>query len=149
NALDDQPLPVYGDGKNRRDWLHVSDHCAALVALMEAPGIDGEIVHIASGRESDVLEITDRILRHLGKPRTLIRHVEDRPGHDRRYALVTTKLERLTGWRPTISFDQGLQDTVDWYRDHPGWWRPLKDADFRAYYARTYAQRGILKEVGE
>ena len=149
NAIDDQPLPVYGTGENRREWLHVSDHCGALIALLEQPEIEGQVFHIGSERECDVLEISAVILNRLGRPRTLIRHVEDRPGHDRRYALDSSKIRGLTGWRPTIPFERGLAETVDWYRDHPEWWRPLKDGDFREYYVRTYGGRGILKGVAE
>jgi dTDP-glucose 4,6-dehydratase len=147
NAIDDQPLPVYGTGKNRRDWLHVEDHCAALVALLAQPGIDGQTFNIGAQNELDVLTITDTVLGLLGKPRTLIRHVEDRPGHDRRYAVDSSKLTKLTGWKPSISFEDGIRRTVEWYRDHESWWRPIKQGDFRAYYERTYGQRRVLKEV--
>ncbi len=147
NAIEDQPLPVYGTGLNRRDWLHVEDHCAALVALLAHPGVEGETFNIGAGYELDVLTITDTILRLLGKPRTLIRHVEDRPGHDRRYALDCTKLTRLTGWKPTISFDDGIRQTVEWFRTHERWWRPIKEGEFRAYYERMYGRRKVLKEV--
>ncbi len=147
NAIDDVPLPVYGNGLNRRDWLHVGDHAAALVALLEHPGVAGETFNIGSGHESDVLAITGAILDRLDKPATLIRHVEDRPGHDRRYALDAGKLTRLTGWRPSIQFTDGLPDTIDWYRAHEDWWRPIKQGEFRQYYERMYGQRKILKEV--
>jgi dTDP-glucose 4,6-dehydratase len=147
NAIDDEPLPVYGSGTNRRDWLHVDDHCAAIVTLLEHEGIEGETFNIGTDNELDVLAITDAILGLLGKPRTLIRHVEDRPGHDRRYAVDASKLTRLTGWRPTISFEQGIAGTVEWYRSHEKWWRTIKQGDFRAYYERMYGQRRVLKEV--
>ncbi|MEO5880458.1 MAG: dTDP-glucose 4,6-dehydratase [Candidatus Eisenbacteria bacterium] len=147
NALDDEPLPVYGSGLNRRDWLHVDDHCAALTTLLLEPGIDGETFNIGAGHELDVLTITDTLLSLLGKPRTLIRHVEDRPGHDRRYAVDCTKLTRLTGWAPKIAFSEGIRDTVDWFRAHESWWRPIKAGEFRAYYERMYGQRRVLKEV--
>ena len=147
NAIEDQPLPVYGTGLNRRDWIQVEDHCAALVALLEHPGIEGETFNIGAGHELDVLTITSTILELLGKPRTLVRHVEDRPGHDRRYALDIAKITRLTGWRPRTPFDQGIRDTVAWYREHEAWWRPIKQGEFRAYYERTYGQRKVLKAV--
>jgi dTDP-glucose 4,6-dehydratase len=147
NALEDQPLPVYGTGLNRRDWLHVEDHCAALVTLLLHDGVDGEIFNIGGGEERDVLSMTATLLELLGKPGTLIRHVEDRPGHDRRYALDWSKLERRTGWKPKISFADGIRQTVDWYRANPGWWRPIKAGEFRAYYERMYGQRRVLKEV--
>src|SRR5262245_38395217 len=110
NAIDDQPLPVYGSGHNRRDWLHVEDHCEALVSLLRHPGIDGETFNIGGREELDVLTVTAAILHLLGKPGTLIRHVEDRPGHDRRYAVDPSKLERLTGWRQKIGFEAGLRE---------------------------------------
>jgi dTDP-glucose 4,6-dehydratase len=147
NAIDDQPVPVYGTGKNRRDWLHVEDHCAALVALLAQPGIDGQTFNVGAQNELDVLTITDTVLGLLGKPRSLIRHVEDRPGHDRRYAVDSSKLTRLTGWKPLIPFEDGIRRTVEWYRDHESWWRAIKQGEFRAYYERTYGQRRVLKEV--
>jgi dTDP-glucose 4,6-dehydratase len=147
NAIDDQPLPVYGSGLNRRDWIHVEDHCAALVTLLEQAGIEGETFNIGAGNELDVLTITDRLLSLLGKPRTLIRHVEDRPGHDRRYALDCSRIQRLTGWAPKIAFEEGLRDTVAWYTQNESWWRPIKQGEFRAYYERTYGQRRVLKAV--
>jgi dTDP-glucose 4,6-dehydratase len=147
NAIDDQLLPVYGTGRNRRDWLHVEDHCAALVALLEQPGIEGETFNIAAGHELEVLEITSELLELLGKPRTLIRHVEDRLGHDRRYAVDPGKLTRRTGWKPAIPFGQGLRETVAWYQANQSWWRPIKEGEFRAYYERTYGRRKTLKEM--
>jgi dTDP-glucose 4,6-dehydratase len=147
NAIDDQPLPVYGGGRNRRDWLHVDDHCTALVALLEEPDIEGETFNIGAQHELDVLTITDTILRLLDKPATLIRHVEDRPGHDRRYAVDSSKLTRLTGWTPRISFEDGIRRTVEWYVAHPAWWRPIRAGEFRQYYERMYGQRKVLNEV--
>ena len=147
NAIDDQPLPVYGTGKNRRDWLHVEDHCAALIALLANPGIEGETFNIGGQCERDVLTVTEAVLRLLGKPTSLIRHVEDRPGHDRRYAVDSSKLTRLTGWRPEIPFEDGIRRTVDWYRENEAWWKPIKQGEFRAYYERMYGQRRVLKEV--
>jgi dTDP-glucose 4,6-dehydratase len=147
NAIEDQPLPVYGNGLNRRDWLHVEDHCAALLALLEHPGIEGETFNIGAQHELDVLTITAAILRLLDKPETLIRHVEDRPGHDRRYAVDSSKLTRRVGWRPSIDFEDGITRTVRWFEAHPEWWRPIKQGEFRAYYERMYGRRKILKEV--
>jgi dTDP-glucose 4,6-dehydratase len=144
NALEDQPLPVYGTGLNRRDWIHVDDHCAALESLLLEPGVDGEVFNIGAGHERDVLEITSRILELLDKPRSLVRHVEDRPGHDRRYALDCAKLRRRTSWAPAIPFEEGLSRTVDWYRNNESWWRPIKQGEFRAYYERMYAKRKVL-----
>jgi dTDP-glucose 4,6-dehydratase len=147
NAIDDEPLPVYGDGRNRRDWIYVDDHCAALELLLTQPGIEGETFNIGAQHELDVLAITDTLLGLLGKPRTLIRHVEDRPGHDRRYAVDSSRLTRLTGWRPEVPFADGIRRTVEWYRANVAWWRPIKQGEFRAYYERMYGQRKVLKEV--
>jgi dTDP-glucose 4,6-dehydratase len=148
NALDDEPLPVYGNGLNRRDWLHVDDHCAALSTLLLHPGIEGETFNIGAGHELDVLTITGTLLSLLGKPATLIRHVEDRPGHDRRYAVDCSKLTARTGWTPQIGFPEGIRGTVEWFRANESWWRPIKQGEFRAYYERMYGQRKILKGVG-
>ena len=147
NALDDEPLPVYGNGLNRRDWLHVDDHCSAIATLLLHPGIEGETFNIGAGHELDVLTITDTLLKLLGKPSTLIRHVEDRPGHDRRYAVDCSKLTALTGWTPKIGFPEGIRGTVEWFQAHESWWRPIKEGEFRAYYERMYGQRKILKEI--
>jgi dTDP-glucose 4,6-dehydratase len=147
NAIDDQPLPVYGTGLNRRDWLHVDDHCAALDLLLTQPEVEGETFNIGAQHELDVLTITGTILDLLGKPRSLIRHVEDRPGHDRRYAVDSAKLTRLTGWRPQIAFAQGIRSTVEWYRANESWWRPIRAGEFREYYERMYGQRRVLKEA--
>ena len=148
NAIDDQPLPVYGTGLNRRDWVHVDDHCAALLTLLEHPGIEGETFNIGAGHELDVLTITETILRLLDKPRTLVRHVEDRPGHDRRYALDCGKLARITGWQPAVAFEDGIRRTVEWFRANEAWWRPIKEGEFRAYYERMYGKRKMLHGAG-
>jgi dTDP-glucose 4,6-dehydratase len=147
NAIDDQPLPVYGTGLNRRDWIHVTDHCDALLTLLAHPGVEGETFNIGAGNELDVLTITGTLLELLGKPRTLIRHVEDRPGHDRRYALDSSKLTRVTGWMPKIGFSEGIAETVRWFERNASWWRPIRSGEFRAYYERMYGSRKVLKEV--
>jgi dTDP-glucose 4,6-dehydratase len=147
NAIDRQPLPVYGTGLNRRDWLHVEDHCRALSMLLRHPGVEGETFNIGAQQELDVMAVTDTILRLVGASRTLIRHVEDRPGHDRRYAVDVSKLTCVTGWKPEIPFEQGIQETVTWFQANESWWRPIKAGEFRAYYERMYGQRRILKEV--
>ena len=147
NAIDDQPLPVYGTGLNRRDWIHVTDHCDALLTLLVHPGVEGETFNIGAGNELDVLTITGTLLELLAKPRTLIRHVEDRPGHDRRYALDSRKLTRVTGWTPKIGFPDGIADTVRWFERNASWWRPIRSGEFRAYYERMYGSRKVLKEV--
>jgi dTDP-glucose 4,6-dehydratase len=147
NAIDDEPLPVYGTGLNRRDWLHVEDHCRALVTLLEHPGVEGETFNIGGGAELDVLTITNTILQLLGRPASLVRHVEDRPGHDRRYAVDAGKLTRRTGWAPRWTFEEGIRSTVAWYEANEAWWRPIKAGEFRTYYERMYGKRRILKEV--
>jgi dTDP-glucose 4,6-dehydratase len=141
NALDDLPLPLYGDGLNERDWLHVSDHCAALDLLIES-GAVGEVYNVGGGNGVRNIDLTREILRLAGKPPSLIRPVPDRPGHDRRYCLDSSKIRGL-GWEPRIPFAQGLADTVSWYRDNEWWWRPIKHEDpaFKAYYESQYGER--------
>jgi len=139
NALDDQPLPLYGDGRHVRDWLYVLDHCAALDLVLHK-GVEGEVYDVGGGHEVENLALTRRILALLGKPESLIRPVADRPGHDRRYALDTRKLWAL-GWQPAHGFDDALPATVAWYRANEAWWRPLKSGEFLAYYRRQYGAR--------
>jgi dTDP-glucose 4,6-dehydratase len=140
NAIDDLPVPLYGDGRNVRDWLHVEDHCEAL-DLVIASGAAGEVYNIGGGNEVMNVDLTHRILDLLGKPSALIKPVPDRPGHDRRYALDTAKLRAL-GWTPRVPFERGLADTVDWYRRNDWWWRPIKerDAAFQSYYQTQYGR---------
>ena len=141
NLLDDIPVPLYGDGQNERDWLHVNDHCRAVDLLIDR-GVPGEVYNVGGGNQVKNVDLTHRILELLGRPKTLITPVADRPGHDRRYSLDTSKLESA-GWRPRANFDQGLAETVAWYREHERWWRPIKDEDpeFRKYYQGQYGQR--------
>jgi len=141
NAMDDIPVPLYGDGRNVRDWLHVNDHCRALDLLLEK-GVNGEVYNIGGGNEVMNVDLTGRILAALGKPPSLIKKVSDRPGHDRRYSLDTTKLRGL-GWTPQVEFADGLGATIDWYRHHEWWWRPIKEGDpaFRDYYRAQYDNR--------
>jgi dTDP-glucose 4,6-dehydratase len=138
NAIDDEHLPLYGDGLNVRDWLHVLDHCEALDVVIER-GVPGEVYNVGGGNEVTNLDLTRRILGHLARPETLIRPVADRPGHDRRYCLDTAKLGAL-GWTPRRAFADGLRETVGWYRRNEWWWRPIKQGDpaFREYYERQY-----------
>jgi dTDP-glucose 4,6-dehydratase len=139
NALDGEPLPVYGDGKQVREWLHVEDHCAA-VELVLHEGEHGGIYNVG-GEELENLEVTHRILELVGADPALVRHVEDRAGHDRRYALDDAKLQSL-GWKPARSFGEtGLTETVGWYRDNRDWWEPIKSGAYRAYYETQYAER--------
>jgi len=141
NAIDDLPLPLYGDGRNIRDWLYVDDHCAAIDFLIEH-GQNSETYNVGGGNECENREITATILRLLEKPDTLIRRVADRTGHDRRYSIETSKLEAL-GFRIDRDFDDALVRTVEWYRSNEGWWRTIKErsAEFKAYYAKQYEKR--------
>jgi dTDP-glucose 4,6-dehydratase len=141
NAIDDQPLPLYGDGGNIRDWLFVEDHCAAVDFLIEH-GTNSETYNIGGGNERENREITHRILQLLGKPESLIKRVADRVGHDRRYSVDTSKLEKL-GFRMTTDFDQALERTVQWYVANEPWWRAIKErsAEYKAYYEKQYANR--------
>lgn len=139
NAIENQPLPLYGDGRNRRDWLSVFDHCAAIEHVLRS-GEPGTVYNVGGGNERENLTVAGAILAHLGKPKSLLRLVQDRPGHDRRYAVDCSRLQAL-GWDPTLSFEQGLRDTVEWYRSHESWWRKIKSGEFRAYYEQMYRQR--------
>jgi len=143
NAMENKPLPVYGTGRNRRDWIHVDDHARALedLLLADATAVEGEIFNIAAGNEYDILEIADRILAALDKPRELIQLVTDRPGHDRRYSMTAKKINERIGFRPRIAFEAGLRDTVDWYVAQRTWWERIKSGAFRDYYDRMYANR--------
>ena len=141
NALEDQPLPLYGDGNNVRDWLYVEDHCSALHFIM-TNGVLGETYNIGGGNEMQNIEITRLILDHLSKPEGLIRFVEDRKGHDQRYALSINKLRQL-GWEPKHDFSDGLRTTIDWYVSNNNWWRKIKSGEFREYYEQTYNLRVV------
>jgi dTDP-glucose 4,6-dehydratase len=136
NAIDDQPLPIYGDGGAVRDYLHVADHARGIDAALRM-GIPGEDYNIGFGGATNGLEVADLVLGALDKPATLKQHVHDRLGHDRRYAVDTAKLRAL-GWRPEVSLDRGLRETVDWYRSNQDWWRPLKSGEFWDFYRRNY-----------
>jgi dTDP-glucose 4,6-dehydratase len=139
NAFDREPLPVYGDGRQRREWLHVTDHCAGIeLALRKGEG--GQVYNIG-GQERENLEVVRRILDLTGASPDLVRHVQDRPGHDRRYSVDSSKLRDL-GWTPRHSFDaDGLEETVDWYRENREWWEPIKSGDYKRYYEQQYAAR--------
>jgi dTDP-glucose 4,6-dehydratase len=138
NALDGEPLPVYGDGRQRREWLHVDDHCAGVELVLDR----GEAGHVynVGGDERENLEMVQRILSLTGADESLVRHVEDRPGHDRRYSIDDAKLRAL-GWSPAATLDDGLAETFAWYRDNRAWWEPIKSGEYRAYYERQYAER--------
>jgi len=139
NALDDEPLPVYGDGRNVRDWLYVEDNCAAIDLVLHK-GEPGHVYNVGGGNEVENLDLTRRILDLLGKDHSLVRYVPDRPGHDRRYSVDCAKLQAL-GWAPRTPFADGLATTVAWYRDHRTWWEPIKSGEFRRYYEQQY--RGL------
>ena len=141
NAIDELPVPLYGDGQHSRDWLHVVDHCRALDVLI-AKGQSGEVYNIGGGHEVRNLDLTRQILALVGRSDSLIQPVPDRPGHDRRYCLDTAKLGTL-GWCAQTEFMHGLDETVRWYRDNEWWWRPIKEHDpaFRAYYQAQYGRR--------
>lgn len=139
NAIDDEPLPLYGDGMQVRDWLYVRDHAAGIAHVLHY-GEAGEIYNIGGGNERHNIEITKLILNLLGKPETLIKRVADRPGHDRRYALDCAKAKAL-GWQPTHPFEQAVAETVGWYKNNEWWWRPIKSGEFKEYYQRQYAER--------
>ena len=140
NAIDDQALPVYGDGLNVRDWLYVDDNCAGIDAVLRK-GVEGEVYNIGGGNEVKNLALTRHILELLGKSPELIRFVADRPGHDRRYSIDCGKLQAL-GWRPATPFETGLERTVAWYRDVPAWWRRIKSGEWKDYYAAHYQGLG-------
>ncbi|MGC8792997.1 MAG: dTDP-glucose 4,6-dehydratase [Bryobacteraceae bacterium] len=140
NALEDRPLPVYGDGGNVRDWLYVEDHCRALAALLEK-GRPGEIYNIGGNCALPNLEVVRRILHITGKPESLIRFVADRPGHDRRYALSSRKIMEETGWRPQVDFQEGLRRTVCWYRENTGWVARVRSGEYKRYYEQNYLNR--------
>jgi dTDP-glucose 4,6-dehydratase len=139
NAIDDEPLPLYGDGRQRRDWLYVADHAGAVDHVLRH-GAAGEVYNVPGEAEMENVEVVRLLLERLGKPWSLVRHVEDRPGHDRRYAMDGTKLHAL-GWRNRTTFADGLAATVDWFRANEAWWRAVRSGDWDAYYARQYGAR--------
>jgi dTDP-glucose 4,6-dehydratase len=141
NALENRRLPVYGTGRNTRDWIHVDDHCSALEALIEAEGVEGLVFNIGAGNELSVLEIAERIVNLVGKSKDLVEHVKDRPAHDRRYALDTSRIRQLVGWKPEVKFDEGLGETVRWYKEHKWWWEKIKSSEeYTNYYGKMYGE---------
>jgi dTDP-glucose 4,6-dehydratase len=141
NLIEGQPVPLYGDGRNVRDWLHVEDHCEALLAVLER-GRAGEVYNIGGDNERSNLELTHMILEAMGRGPEMIRPVPDRPGHDRRYAIDASKIRRELGWRPSRSaWPAALQATVRWYVENPEWWRRVKTGAYREYYRRQYGER--------
>ncbi len=140
NAMEHKPLPIYGDGMQIRDWIFVDDHCRAIAAVIEK-GRPGEIYNIGGSRALPNLEVVKKILAAMGKPESLMKTVTDRPGHDRRYALSSEKLSRETNWTPQVSFEEGLQATIDWYRKNGDWVERVKSGEYQTYYADNYANR--------
>jgi dTDP-glucose 4,6-dehydratase len=142
NALEDKPLPLYGDGKNVRSWLYVDDHSRAILKVLEA-GRAGEVYNIGGAPESELenIAVTEVILTSLGKPKDLLRYVEDRKGHDRRYAVDFTKIKNELGWEPLVNFKEGIQKTINWYIENRDWWERVKSGEYQAFYDRYYADK--------
>ena len=140
NALHDKPLPVYGDGKNVRDWLYVEDHCKAIDMIIHADCV-GETYNVGGHNEMANIDIVKLILKELGKPESLITFVEDRKGHDRRYAIDPTKIKTQLGWEPETKFDNGIVKTIKWYLDHKDWWEEIISGDYRNYYEKMYGDK--------
>jgi len=149
NALDGKPLPIYGDGKQQRDWLHVEDNCRGVLAVLERGRI-GEIYNLGGSDIVENLSIAKQVLRIVDKPETLLSYVKDRPGHDRRYALKCDKVERELGWKPSINLEDGLRTTVDWYRNNKEWLAAVRGGDYLNYYQQYYENReSSLKAIAE
>lgn len=139
NAIDNKPLPVYGDGLNVRDWLFVKDHCAAIDVVMQKGKI-GEVYNIGGSNEWKNIDIVRLLLKKLGKPESLIKFVKDRLGHDRRYAIDALKISKELGWQPSLSFEKGLERTIDWYLKNESWWRRIISGDYQRYYQKMYGE---------
>lgn len=137
NALEDKPLPVYGDGKNIRDWLHVYDHCTAIDLVLH-DGKPGEVYNIGGNNEKENIEIVRRILKDLGKDESLIKFVDDRLGHDKRYAIDSTKIQEELGWKPKYTFETGIRETIQWYLDNQDWMEQVKSGEYQEYYKKMY-----------
>jgi dTDP-glucose 4,6-dehydratase len=146
NLLRDEPVPVYGDGQNVRDWIHVRDHCAGIHAVWRR-GRTGEVYNVGGRSERTNLQLTHALLEVLGKPASLIRYVPDRPGHDRRYAIDCSKIEQELGWRPSIVFEEGLRETIAWYRAHGDWIAAIRTGEYMKYYERQYGSLASGKDV--
>lgn len=144
-ALADEQLPVYGEGANVRDWLHVLDHCKA-IDLIIRNGKEGEVYNIGGHNERTNMEVVKTILKALDKPETLIRHVEDRKGHDQRYAIDPKKIETELGWQPEYNFDTGMEQTIDWYLNNKDWWQNILNGDYQNYFQKMYVDKGRVSE---
>ncbi len=140
NTLEDKDLPVYGDGMNVRDWLHVTDHCSAVDMVLHH-GKVGEIYNIGGNNEKTNIEIVEMILKNLDKDESMIKYVKDRPGHDRRYAIDSTKIQKELGWKPEYTFENGLSETIKWYMDNRNWWERIKSGEYLDYYSKMYGNR--------
>ena len=140
NALHDKPLPVYGDGLNVRDWLYVEDHCRAIDLILQK-GRVGEVYNVGGHNEMKNIDIVKLICKALGKPESLIHHVTDRKGHDRRYAIDPTKIHEELGWLPETKFADGIKKTIQWYLDHEDWWQPIISGEYQQYYQKMYGDR--------
>ncbi len=143
NLIEGKRVPVYGDGQNVRDWIHVSDHCEAILVILEQ-GEAGSVFNIGGGCEHPNIEIARRILRYLGHDESMIEYVKDRPGHDRRYAIDFNRLTKELGWRPRIDFERGLAETIDWYKTNEAWWRRIKTGEYMTYYEKQYGRGGVV-----
>ena len=144
NALADKPLPVYGNGENVRDWLYVEDHCRAIDLIIHN-GKVGEVYNVGGHNEKRNIDIVRIICQELGKPESLIVHVEDRKGHDRRYAIDPAKIHRELGWLPEIKFEDGIKKTIKWYLEHKKWWQDIINGEYQEYYAKMYGSKGEVK----
>jgi dTDP-glucose 4,6-dehydratase len=146
NALESKTLPIYGDGKQQRDWLHVEDNCKAILAVLER-GRTGEVYNIGGGDVEENIVIARRVLRLMGRPESLLSYVKDRPGHDRRYALDCRKIDEQLGWKPAIQLDQGLEQTIEWYTNNVAWLDGVRGGSYRAYYEKYYVNRDSSLEA--
>ena len=145
NALNNKPLPVYGDGMNVRDWLHVNDHCSAIDTVLHR-GRVGEVYNIGGNNEKPNIEIIKLILENLSKTESLITYVKDRPGHDRRYAIDSNKIQNELGWKPAYTFERGISETIKWYVDNQQWWKRITSGEYQKYYQKLYGGREVVKK---
>ncbi len=140
NAMNNKPLPVYGDGMNVRDWLHVADHCSAIDKVFHHGKI-GEVYNIGGNNEKPNIEIVKLILSHLGKSESLITYVKDRLGHDRRYAIDSSKIQKELGWAPLYTFERGIHETIEWYVQNQQWWKRIISGEYKEYYKKMYGNK--------
>lgn len=143
NLMEGRKVPLYGDGLNVRDWIHVADHCEAILVVLEKAEA-GSVYNIGGNRELRNIEIAHNILRHLGQDESMIEYVKDRPGHDRRYAMDISRLTSDLTWQPRVDFERGLAETIDWYRANEAWWRRIKTGEYLTYYEKQYGAGGVV-----